>query len=65
MVKEFIISWTALGLVLGFARIGIGSYLVVESAIIISDKIRVSEFFVTSFCPLEQVYQRGLWQSQP
>ena len=48
-VKEFSIPWTALGLVLGFAGIGIGSYLVVESAIIISDIIGVSEFFVSYF----------------
>ncbi len=41
--------WTALGLLLGFTGIAIGSYLVVESIIYISDLIGVSEFFVSFF----------------
>lgn len=42
-------SWTVLGIILGFMGIGIGSYLVVESLIELSDALGVSEFFISFF----------------
>ncbi len=41
--------WTALGIVLSFIGVGIGSYLVVESAIMVSGILGVSEFFISFF----------------
>ncbi|MBD3205259.1 hypothetical protein GF319_02805 [Candidatus Bathyarchaeota archaeon] len=42
-------GWTALGLLLGFVAMAIGSYLVVESVVLISDIFGISQYFVSFF----------------